>query len=433
MEVLRIRLTDQLQGEISVPGDKSISHRAVMLGALAEGETRITNFLASDDCLRTAACMQHLGIEIEFNGGEVVVYGRGLEGLSEPDDLLDVGNSGTTIRLMSGILAGQSFSTFISGDASIRRRPMDRITKPLRLMGAEIIGRDQGNLAPLAIRGGNLKPITYRTEVASAQVKSAILLAGLFCDGWTEVIEPAKSRDHTEIMLQAFGVPVEVDDLSVRVRGKQPLQGCEIAVPGDLSSAAYFITAACLVPNADLFITNVGLNPSRTGIIDILTMMGADIQIVNQRRSMGELVGDLRVKTSRLKGVTIGGELVVRAIDEIPVLAVAAAFADGVTEIRDAAELKVKESNRIAAIAAELHKLGADVSELSDGIRIKGGKPLTGAVVSSHHDHRIALALAVAALRAEGETQITNADCISVSYPRFLQDLVQIGGVVIDT
>ena len=428
MEVLRIRLTDQLQGEISVPGDKSISHRAVMLGALAEGETRITNFLASDDCLRTAACMQHLGIEIEFNGGEVVVYGRGLEGLSEPDDLLDVGNSGTTIRLMSGILAGQSFSTFISGDASIRRRPMDRITKPLRLMGAEIIGRDQGNLAPLAIRGGNLKPITYRTEVASAQVKSAILLAGLFCDGWTEVIEPAKSRDHTEIMLQAFGVLVEVDDLSVRV-GKTAPSGLRDCCTGRSFFSGVFYYRSVPGTECGLFITNVGLNPSRTGIIDILTMMGADIQIVNQRRSMGELVGDLRVKTSRLKGVTIGGELLVRAIDEIPVLAVAAAFADGVTEIRDAAELKVKESNRIAAIAAELHKLGADVSELSDGIRIKGGKPLTGAVVSSHHDHRIALALAVAALRAEGETQITNADCISVSYPRFLQDLVQIGGL----
>ena len=432
MEVLRIGSTDCLQGDVKVPGDKSISHRAVMLGALADGKTTVTNFLASDDCLGTAACMRQLGIDIEMHGDELIISGQGLDGLTEPDNLLDVGNSGTTIRLLSGILAGQNFTSFITGDASIRRRPMDRIVKPLKLMGAEIIGRSGDQRAPLAIRGGNLQPITYRTETASAQVKSAVLLAGLFCDGWVEVIEPAKSRDHTEIMLEAFGVPVEVDGLSVRVKGRQPLTGCEIAVPGDLSSAAFFITAACIVPNAQLRISNVGLNPSRTGIIDIFKMMGAEITIINERKSMGEAVGDLIVETSRLKGITIGGELVVRAIDEIPVLAVAAASAEGVTEIRDAAELKVKESNRLAAVAAELSKLGAEISELPDGLRIKGGKRLIGAPVSSHHDHRIALALAVAALAAEGETYIAGAECMAVSYPHFPEVLAKIGGKIIN-
>jgi len=428
MAILTVGTTTRLRGEISIPGDKSISHRALMLAALAEGRSRISNFLFSDDCLHTAACMRSLGVNVEVENSIVWVEGRGLDGLSEPEDILDAGNSGTTMRLLSGILAGQNFTSILTGDTSLRRRPMGRITKPLQLMGAKILGRQAGNLAPLAISGGSLKPISYQTEVASAQVKSAILLAGLFCDGWTEVVEPAKSRDHTELMLQAFGVPVAIDGLKVRVRGRCALHACDLVVPGDLSSAAFLLVAACIVPESRVVIRSVGLNPTRSGIIDILTMMGAKIQITNHRVSMGEPVGDLVVETSELTGVTIGGDLVVRAIDEIPVVAVAAALAAGTTEIRDAAELKVKESNRIAAVAGEMRKLGAAIEELPDGLRISGGRPLAGAVVDSRNDHRIALALAVMGLAAQGQTRIMGAECLAVSYPGFPQALAQLGG-----
>lgn len=431
MAVLTVGTSKQLRGQVTVPGDKSISHRAVMLAALAEGSSRIENFLFSDDCLQTAACMRKLGINVEWEDGVVWVEGRGLDGLSEPEDILDAGNSGTTIRLLSGILAGQNFTSVLTGDASLRRRPMGRITKPLKLMGADIMGRQSGNLAPLAIAGGNLKPIAYQTEVASAQVKSAVLLAGLFCDGWTEVVEPAKSRDHTEIMLQAFGVPIDVDGLKVRVKGGHAPSPCSLVVPGDLSSAAFLMVAGCIVPDSRIEIHNVGLNPTRSGIIDILTSMGAKITVTNRRESMGEPVGDLIVESSELSGVAIGGELVVRAIDEIPVAAAAACLAEGVTVIRDAEELKVKESNRIAAIAGELRKLGAEIEELPDGLRITGGKAIAGAVVDSRGDHRIALALAVIGLAAEGQTRIMGAECLAVSYPGFPQTLAQLGGVVI--
>lgn len=433
MTVLTIGSTKRLHGKVLVPGDKSISHRAIMLAALATGRSLIGNFLVSEDCLRTVACIRNLGINVEVENDTVSVCGRGLDGLTEPEDVLDAGNSGTTMRLIAGILAGQNFSTVLTGDASLRRRPMGRITKPLQLMGAKIIGRQSGSLAPLAIEGGKLKPIDYQTEVASAQLKSAILLAGLFCEGWTEVVEPAKSRDHTELMLKAFGAPVEIDGLKVRVRGRHELRACELAVPGDLSSAAFIMVAACIVPEARVVIESVGLNPTRSGIVDILSLMGANITIVNQRESMGELVGDLIVESSRLSGVTISGELVVRAIDEIPVVAAAAAVAEGTTEIRDAAELKVKESNRIAAITGELRKLGAEAYELADGLKIVGGKPLTGTVVDSHQDHRIALALAVMALAAKGTTQIMGAECLAVSYPGFPQTLAELGGVVIES
>jgi len=310
---------------------------------------------------------------------------------------------------------------------------MGRITKPLKLMGAQILGRADDDLAPLAIRGGRLQPVSYATPVASAQVKSAILLAGLFTDGWTEVLEPAKSRDHTELMLQALGVPIVVEGLAVRIKGGQSWSGFDMVVPGDLSSAAFWLVAGSIVPNSRLVLHQVGLNPTRTGIIDILRAMGAKITILNAHTSMGEHVGDLLVESSSLHGIEISGELVVRAIDEIPIVAVAAGFASGVTEIRDAGELKVKESNRLAAIAGECRKLGMDITELPDGLRIRGGCKLKGTVVDSHNDHRIALSLAVAALMAEGQTTITNAECINVSYPNFPSVLSCLGGVVSET
>lgn len=427
MAVLIVSKSNSLDGCVIVPGDKSISHRAVIIGSLAQGETRIANFLASADCLKTIDCVRKLGIEISCQDGIITVYGRGLAGLREPRDMLDVGNSGTTIRLMSGLLAGQPFGSFITGDESIRSRPMDRVTKPLKQMGAAVIGRKQDSLAPLAIRGGNLEPISYCTEVASAQVKSAILIAGLFADGWTEVTEPAVSRNHTELMLQGFGVPVITDGLSVRVKGRQTMYGCDIQVPGDMSTAAFLIAAATIVPDSKLVLKNVGLNPSRTGIIDVLQEMGGNITIDNKQIMMGELVGDITVETARLSGIKVAGDLVVRLIDEIPILAVAAAFAEGVTEIRDAAELRVKESNRIAVMVNEFSKLGIDITELPDGLRIKGGRPLTGAVCSSHGDHRIALSLAVAGLMAEGKTSIMQAESTAVSFPNFNQVLAEIG------
>lgn len=428
MAIIQVYQSKSLTGTTIIPGDKSISHRSVMLGALADGITQITNFLASEDCLHTIACLRQLGITIDYCQDTVTVHGQGLWGLSEPEDVLDVGNSGTTMRLLAGILAGQSFCSFLNGDASLRKRPMRRITEPLALMGAQISGRDQANLAPLAIAGGRLFPISYRTPVASAQVKSAILLAGLFADGWTEVIEPAKSRDHTELMLQGFGVPVEVNGLKVRVQGNNPLQACEISVPGDISSAAFFLVAGCIMPNTRLVLKNVGLNPSRTGIIDVLQAMGGKISVTNQRFSAGEAVGDLVVESSALKGIRVDGDLIPRLIDEIPVLVVAAACATGTTEIRDAAELKVKETNRITAVVEEFSKLGVEISELADGMVIKGEQPLIGAACDSRGDHRLALSLAIAGLVASGTTTIENAECMDVSFPDFVSILTDVGG-----
>lgn len=427
MAVLTVHKSKGLRGIVAIPGDKSISHRSVIISSLARGKTQISNFLASADCLKTIECVRKLGIKISCQDGIISVYGQGLTGFSEPEDILDVGNSGTTIRLMSGLLAGQPFCSFITGDTSIRNRPMRRVTKPLKQMGAEIIGRKLDSLAPLAIRGGDLKPFSYSTEVASAQVKSAILIAGLFADGWTEVTEPAQSRNHTELMLKGFGVPVKTDGLSVSVKGGQNMEATDIYVPGDISSAAFLIVAASIVPDSKLVLRDVGLNPSRTGIIDILQEMGGNITIENEREMIGELVGDITVKSACLKGVKIAGDLVVRSIDEIPVLAVAAAFAEGITEIRDAAELRVKESDRIAAIASEFSKLGIDITELPDGLKIKGRKPLIGAVCSCHGDHRIALSLATAGLMAEGKTSIMESESIAVSFPNFSQVLTEIG------
>jgi 3-phosphoshikimate 1-carboxyvinyltransferase len=406
---------------VSVPGDKSISHRAVMLGALAEGATLIENFLPGEDCLATVACFRKLGVEISWTGKDSLrIQGCGLEGLREPEEVLDAGNSGTTMRLLLGIMAGQPFFSVLNGDASLRCRPMARVTGPLVRMGARIEGRQGGNLAPLAVQGGNLKPVHYNSPVASAQVKSAVLLAGLFAGGVTSVTEPYRSRDHTERMLRHFGAKVDVSGTTVRVAGRPRLLGRKIAVPGDLSSASFLMVAAAALPGSDLTLQRVGINPARSGIIDALTGMGASIELLNPREEGGEPVAEIRVRcTGRLTGIAVGGEMIPRLIDEIPALAVAAALAGGRTEIRDAAELKVKESNRIATVAGMLASFGAVVEELPDGLLVKGGKPLRGCACRSHGDHRIALAASVAGLLAEWETIVHDAECMNVSFPGF--------------
>ena len=408
-----------LKGRVQVPGDKSISHRAIMLGSLANGTTRIKGFLMGEDCLSTIRCFQEMGVAVEINQDTVIVHGKGLHGLSEPQDVLNVGNSGTTIRLISGILAGQNFTSVVTGDASIRKRPMGRVTAPLKEMGAKILGRQEGELAPLTISGGSLKPISYKTPVASAQIKSSILLAGLFTDVWTEVIEPEKSRDHSERMLKYFGAEVDVDGLAVRIKGQPTLTAKEVQVPGDISSAAFLLVAGAIVPDSRVVIKDVGINPTRTGIIDVLKEMGAKVTLENEADT-GESLGDLIVDTSSLKGIKFGGQIIPRLVDEIPIIAVAAACAEGVTEIRDAAELKVKESNRIEAICQGLQKMGVDIEELPDGLRINGGKSIKGGVtLDSQGDHRIAMALAVAGLVADKGITIKNAESIDVSFPGF--------------
>lgn len=418
---LQIKPARTLRGTVAVPGDKSISHRAVMLGALAEGETVIENFLPGEDCLSTIDCFRKLGVEITGpEDGVVRVRGCGLYGLAEPKDILDAGNSGTTMRLMLGILAGQPFFSVITGDPSLRRRPMARVARPLVLMGAWIDGRQNGNLAPLAVRGGGLKPVDFSSPVASAQVKSAVLLAGLFAAGETAVTEPHRSRDHTERMLRQFGAAVDVSGNTVRVKGGPRLAGRKVTVPGDISSAAFLMVAAAGIPGSDLTLAGVGVNPTRDGIIEVLREMGAGIELLNPREEGGEPVADIRVRyAGKLSGVSVGGETIPRLIDEIPALAVAAALAEGRTEIRDAAELKVKESDRIATVAGLLAGFGAAVEELPDGLLVQGGRPLEGCVCESHGDHRIAMAAAVAGLLAAGETVVRGAECIDVSFPGF--------------
>jgi len=416
---LMIKPLAELNKTIEVPGDKSISHRSVMIGAIASGTTEITNFLPGEDCLSTVRCVERLGVSIEkLSPTHLNVRGQGLQGLNEPDDLLDVGNSGTTIRLLSGILAGQNFFSILNGDASIRRRPMARIAEPLRLMGADVWGRGGGRLAPIAIRGGKLKGIDYHTPVASAQIKSAILLAGLFAEGSTTVSEPALSRDHTEKMLCAFGADIKTDGLTVCVQ-RSNLSGQTVNVPGDISSAAFFLVAGAIIPGSHLTVKQVGLNPTRTGILDVLKEMGAAILISNLTESSGELRGDVTVKGQGLKGITIGGDIIPRLIDEIPVLAVAAAMAVGQTVIKDAAELKVKESNRLQSIAIELGRFGVDIRETENGLIINGGSSFNAAVCESYHDHRIAMACALMGMVSSGKTLIHNAECIDISFPGF--------------
>ncbi len=422
-----------LHGQIRVPGDKSISHRALMLGAIAQGETQIQGLLLGEDPRSTALCFRALGAEIsELNPKLVRVQGIGLGQLKEPVDVLNAGNSGTTLRLTLGLLASHPGRLFmVTGDSSLRSRPMSRVVQPLQQMGGQIWGRKGGSLAPLAIQGQMLKPIHYHSPVASAQIKSCILLAALMAEGQTTVTEPTLSRDHSERMLQAFGAKLSSDPEthSVTVTGPAQLSGQTVVVPGDISSAAFWLVAGAIVSGSELLIENVGVNPTRTGVLEALAMMGADIQLENQRVVTGEPVADLRVRSSSLQGCTIaGGDLIPRLIDEIPILAVAAAFARGTTVIRDAAELRVKESDRITVMATQLNRLGAQVTELPDGLEITGGTPLSGTDVDSHADHRIAMSLAIAALNATGTTTIHGAEAAAISYPDFITTLQQVCG-----
>jgi len=412
-----------LKGEIIPPGDKSISHRSLMLGSLATGTTLVRDFLISDDTLSTANAMRALGASIEISGTQVLVKGNGLHGLKEPDKIIDCGNSGTTTRLLIGLLSPQQFTSTLTGDKYLQARPMKRVVGPLAQMGAKINGNEEGNKLPLTIIGSSLKGISYELPVASAQVKSAILLAGLYAEGETEVIEPEPSRDHTERMLTYLGVPIKKNGHSIKINKVSKINSGEIIVPSDLSSAAFFIVAALITPGSEVLIKNVGINPLRTGVIDILKNMGGDIEIINERGVNGEPIGDILTRSSNLHATEISGDIIPKAIDELPLVAVAASFAEGTTLIKDAKELRVKETDRIHAIATELGKLGVQVEEFEDGMSIIGTQTLTGAKCSSWGDHRIAMSIAIAALRAKGETEIIDADCVSVSYPGFFEVL----------
>ena len=416
-----------LRGELSIPGDKSISHRSIMFGSLAKGTTEITNFLQGADCLSTIACFEKMGIGIENNGDSVIVHGNGLFGLKKPDTILDCGNSGTTTRLISGILAAQDFDVTLTGDDSIKKRPMKRIMDPLSHMGADIRSLEGNGCAPLAITGKKLYGIHYTSKVASAQVKSAILLAGLYAEGETKVTEPYVSRNHSEIMLKYFGADVSTEGTTASIRPAKELYGNRIVVPGDISSAAFFIAAGLLVPGSEILLKHVGINPTRDGILSVCRDMGADITLLNKNTDSGEPTADILVKSSTLHGTEIGGSIIPTLIDELPVIAAMACFAEGETIIRDAGELKVKESNRIEVMVRNLSAMGADVTETEDGMIIRGGRTLHGAVIDSKLDHRIAMTFAVAGLCAEGETEIKGAECVNISYPGFYQDLERLG------
>ncbi len=409
-----------LRGEVSVPGDKSISHRSIMFGSLAEGTTRVSGFLMGEDNLSTWKAFESMGVTISQTGTEALeIKGVGLNGLQEPGDVLDCGNSGTTIRLMSGLLAGQNFFSVLTGDKYLRKRPMQRVVTPLAAMGAQIWGRDGGERAPLAIQGGALTPTTYASPVSSAQVKSAVLLAGLSVDGETTVTEPHLSRDHSERMLSCFGAEVRPFDGGVSLTGRPRLLAQEVVVPGDVSSAAFFMVAGLITPGAELLIRNVGINPTRSGIIDILVAMGGQMEMLDIREQSGEPVADILVRHSQLKGIEISGDMVPRAIDEFPVISVAAALAEGTTTIRDAEELRVKETDRIDAMVSELGKLGGLVEGRPDGMVITGVEQLNGGTVTSHGDHRIAMSLAVAALSARDSVTIEDVACTETSFPGF--------------
>ncbi len=418
-----------LRGVVQVPGDKSISHRALLFGAIAEGTTRITGLLPAEDPLSTAACLRAMGVTISAieAGQRVSVEGVGLDGLREPEDVLDCGNSGTTMRLMLGLLAGRAGRHFVlTGDGSLRRRPMQRVGGPLAQMGAQISGRSGGNLAPLAIQGQQLRGATIRTPVASAQVKSALVLAALTATGDTTVIEPVQSRDHSERMLRAFGAQLSVGGpgmTEVTVTPGASLRGQDVIVPGDISSAAFWLVAGAITPGADLTVQNVGLNPSRTGVLDVLEQMGARIELLNGREVAGEPVGDLRVTHGPLQAFTIGAELIPRLVDEIPVLAVAACYAEGISRVTGAEELRVKETDRLAVMARQLGAMGARIEEFADGLTVQGGLALHGAEVDSETDHRVAMSLAVAAQVANGPTQLHRPEAAAVSYPGFWEDL----------
>lgn len=420
MSEIRVRPIRHLRGEITLPGDKSISHRAIMLASLARGRTLVSGISKGEDVLKTVSAFQSMGIEIKGAGSDsLTIQGKGLSGLSQPKEIIDCGNSGTTIRLLSGILAAQDFSSIITGDESLRKRPMDRVVEPLERMGAKIEGR----FAPLKIEGKRLKAISYRTPVPSAQVKSAILLAGLYASGKTEVTEPARSRDHTERMLKYLEMGIEVRDLTVSITGGKELVAKPISIPGDISSASFFMVGAILLPGSHVKLSGVGLNPTRTGVIDILKRMGAEIEIENLRERNNEPLGDVVVRGSRLKGITIGGETIPRVIDELPILALAATKAEGKTTIKGARELRVKETDRIRALATNLSRMGAKVEEKEDGLVIQGPTELKGEKLDSFTDHRMAMALVIAGLMAQGETVVSDTDCIKTSFPEFEKTL----------
>ncbi len=423
----------QLTGGVEPPGDKSISHRYAMIAALAEGASELRHFAAAADCHSTLDCMKALGAEVKLDKDTVRITGHGLRGLKGTRRALDAGNSGTTMRLLTGILAGQEFASQLTGDASLQKRPMKRVVGPLRQMGADIRARDD-NFAPLEIRGGRLHAIDFKMPMASAQVKSAVLLAGLFAEGETIVTEPARTRDHTELALEEFGARIEKSGKTIRIQGlaagngAAKLHGRSLDVPGDLSSAVFFIAAASLFPDSNLLIHNVGLNPTRTAILDVFASMGASLQMLSVRSAHGEIVGDLAVKGASLKGGVIEGEQIPLVIDELPMLAALGPYTEQGIEIRDAAELRVKESDRIAALAENLRRMGATVEERPDGLRVEGraaGK-LRAAEIEPHGDHRIAMAFAIAALGASGATIIRDADCAGVSYPTFFDDLERV-------
>jgi 3-phosphoshikimate 1-carboxyvinyltransferase len=417
-----------LRGELRFPGDKSICHRALMLGALAAGDTRIANFSGGGDNRSTLTCLRRLGVVVdelteEPVGKTLIVHGVGLHGLREADDVLDAGNSGTTMRILSGLLAGQPFFSVLTGDEFLRKRPMRRVITPLRKLGAEILGREGDTKAPLAIKGRRLTGAAIALEVASAQVKSALILAGLYAEGETTVVEPGPSRDHTERMLTYMGAKLAVAGRTITVTPGATLHAGDVHVPGDISSAAFFMVAGLIVPGSEIVLRDVGVNPTRTGIIDILRQMGGRIELTNEREVAGEPVADIVIKSSTLKGVSVGGDVVVRAIDEFPILAVAATQAEGDTRIEGAEELRVKETDRIRAMTSELTKLGAHVEELKDGMVIRGGRRLHGAACDSYHDHRIAMSLAVAAQVAASPVEIGHFDMVAISYPGFVADL----------
>lgn len=412
-----------LKGEITIPGDKSISHRSVMFGSIAKGTTEISHFLQGADCLSTISCFKKMGIQIENNQDTVIVHGNGLRGLKKPETILDCGNSGTTTRLISGLLAAQDFDVTLTGDESIQKRPMKRIMDPLSLMGADIKSVKENGCAPLSIGGKKLHGIHYTSPVASAQIKSCILLAGLYAECETKVTEPYVSRNHSEIMLKYFGANVKTEGTTACIAPAEELYGNKIVVPGDISSAAYFIAAGLMIPGSEILIKHVGINPTRDGIIHVCRDMGADITLLKVNTDSGEPTADILVKSGSLQGITIGGAIIPTLIDELPMIAAMACFAEGETIIKDAAELKVKESNRIEVMVRNLSAMGADVEETEDGMIIRGGKPLHGAVIDSKLDHRIAMTFAVAGLCAEGETEILGAECVNISYPGFYQDL----------
>lgn len=415
-----------LRGVVHVPGDKSISHRAVMFGALAKGTTSVTHFLEGADCLSTISCFQKMGIEIEKQDDKVLIHGKGLRGLNSPREILDAGNSGTTTRLIAGILAGQKFISELDGDASLRSRPMKRIMDPLNAMGADIRCRGENNCLPLRIVGHPLTAIHYTSPVASAQVKSCVLLAGMYADGVTSVTEPFLSRNHSEIMLRSFGADIRSEGTTVSIRPEPDLLAQDITVPGDISSAAFFIAAGLLTPGSEILLKNVGINPTRAGILKVCQDMGADITLLNADYS-GEPAADILVRTSSLKGTVIQGADIPTLIDELPVIAVMAAFTGGTTVIRDAAELRVKESDRIAVMTDNLRRMGADVEETEDGMIIHGGRPLHGAVIDPRLDHRVAMSFAVAGTVCEGTMDILDGDCVRISYPDFYKDLYSLG------